>query len=140
MTPTNIHTHIKNIVSNNDIVIFMKGMPSETSCGYSSRAIQVLNHCGAQYVYEDTLLSDNLRQGVKTYTGVKTLPQIFVKGDYFGGSDDLREMYETGQLDAFFEQRNITFNKSENKPDLFLSDVTKSEVKSCGKATAPRQL
>lgn len=136
----NVKHDIAKITSDNQLVIFIKGEPTVTSCGFSSRAIQILNHYGVDYVSENVLRSDDLRYGVKAFSGVKTLPQIFINGVYFGGSDDLRELHETGALESVFQSKNIILNLHDATPTLVIADVTKDEIKSCGTATAPRQL
>ena len=135
-----MQNYIENNISNNDIVIFIKGEPTDTTCGYSSRAIQILNHYGVEYAFENVLQSEDLRKYVKAYSGVKTLPQIFMKGEYYGGSDDIRQLHEKGGLESVFQQKNISTNLDSAEPNLVLASVTKDEVKSCGKETAPRQL
>lgn len=135
-----MQNYIENAISNKDIVIFIKGEATDTTCGYSSRAIQILEHYGVEYAYENVLTSEDLRKGVKAYSGVKTLPQIFMKGEYYGGSDDIRQLHEQGELEAIFQKKHICVNPDKTRSNLVLASVTKDEVKSCGKATAPSQL
>lgn len=135
-----MQNHIKQSISKNDIVIFMKGEPTYTGCGYSSRAVEVLNHYGVEYAYENVLQSEDLRKAVKAYSGVKTLPQIFMKGAYYGGSDDIVERHTKGDLESIFQQKNIAMHLDKARTNLVITTVSKDEVKSCGKATAPSRL
>ncbi len=129
--------YIKKNIAGQDIVIFIKGEPTDTSCGYSSRAIKILEHYGVKYAYENVLTSEDLRKGVKAFSGVKTLPQIFMKGEYYGGSDDIRKLHEKGELTSLFQNKNIAVKPDDNRAQPVFTVVTKDEVKSCGKATAP---
>ncbi len=134
-----MQNYIEKAVSRKDIVIFIKGEPTDTNCGYSSRAIDILDYYGVAYTYENVLKSEGVRKGVKTYSGVKTLPQIFLKGAYFGGSDDIRSLHEKDVLSSVFRDKNISTDIDHTQPKLVLTLVTKDEVKSCGKETSPRQ-
>lgn len=135
-----MQNYIEKNILNKKIVIFIKGKPTDTTCGYSSRAIQILNHYGVDYAYENVLQSEDLRKSVKAYSGVKTLPQIFMNGEYYGGSDDIRELHENGDLKSVFRNNNIPTNPDKTRSSLVLAVVTKDDVKRCGTETAPRQL
>jgi monothiol glutaredoxin len=90
---------IKEIVTSNPVVLFMKGNAQFPQCGFSGRAIQILNACGIkQPVTVDVLSDDEIRQGIKSFTNWPTIPQLYVNGEFVGGSDIMMEMYESGEL------------------------------------------
>ena len=90
------------VVKNNDAVLFMKGSPLFPQCGFSSRAVAILNHLGAEFESVDVLQDQGIRQGIKAYSDWPTIPQLYVKGEFVGGSDIMMEMYESGELAALF--------------------------------------
>ena len=92
------HERISQIVSNNDVVLFMKGTPLFPQCGFSSRAIAILEHLGQPYETVDVLADQDIRQGIKAYSDWPTIPQLYVKGEFVGGSDIMMEMFESGEL------------------------------------------
>ena len=89
---------IKQTVTENDIVLFMKGNANFPQCGFSGKAIQILQALEADFVTVDVLSNDEVRQGIKTYSNWPTIPQLYVKGEFLGGSDIMLEMYESGEL------------------------------------------
>ena len=90
---------IRDQVTNNAVVLYMKGSPQFPQCGFSSAAIQILKGCGVQEVLAVNVLADDeIRQGIKTFSNWPTIPQLYVKGEFVGGSDIMREMYENGEL------------------------------------------
>ena len=91
---------IAEIVNSNDVVLFMKGTPLFPQCGFSSRAIAILDHLGAAYETVDVLQDMEIRQGIKVFSDWPTIPQLYVKGEFVGGSDIMMEMYEAGELQA----------------------------------------
>lgn len=93
-----IQDQIKETVTGNDIVLFMKGNANFPQCGFSGRAVQILNALGAEYVTVDVLSNDDVRQGIKDFSNWPTVPQLYVKGEFIGGSDIMTEMYESGEL------------------------------------------
>ena len=95
---TDAQTRIAELVKANEIVLFMKGTPLFPQCGFSSRAIAILERLGAQYESVDVLQDQEIRQGIKEYSDWPTVPQLYVKGDFVGGSDIMMEMFETGEL------------------------------------------
>ena len=90
---------IDNLVKANDIGLFMKGSPLFPQCGFSSRAIAILDHLGATYETVDVLQDPEVRQGIKAYSDWPTVPQLYVRGEFVGGSDIMTEMYESGELE-----------------------------------------
>lgn len=95
---TDVQESIKQTVESNDIVLFMKGSPQFPQCGFSGRAVQLLQACGAEFAAVDVLSDDAVREGIKQYSNWPTIPQLYVKGQFVGGSDILMEMYENGEL------------------------------------------
>jgi monothiol glutaredoxin len=93
-----VHARIADIVSKNDVVLFMKGSPLFPQCGFSSRAVAILERLGASFEGVDVLQDQEIRQGIKTYSDWPTIPQLYVKGEFLGGSDIMMEMYEAGEL------------------------------------------
>ena len=91
-------TRIAQIVSSNPVVLFVKGTPLFPQCGFSSRAIAILDHLGVQYESVDVLQDMEVRQGIKQFSDWPTIPQLYVKGEFVGGSDIMMEMYEAGEL------------------------------------------
>ena len=86
------------IVNGNDVVLFMKGTPLFPQCGFSSRAIAILDHLGVEYTSVDVLQDMEIRQGIKAFSDWPTIPQLYVKGEFVGGSDIMMEMFEAGEL------------------------------------------
>lgn len=89
---------IEVIVNSNDVVLFMKGTPLFPQCGFSSKAVAILDHHKLQYATVDVLQDMEIRQGIKEYSEWPTIPQLYVKGEFFGGSDIMMEMHEAGEL------------------------------------------
>jgi len=89
---------IKNQVTANPVVLYMKGTPKFPQCGFSNLATQILNACNAQYVAIDVLADQNIREGIKAYANWPTIPQLYINGEFIGGSDIMRAMYESGEL------------------------------------------
>ena len=102
---------IKNTVSSNDVVLFMKGTKSMPQCGFSSRVVGVLNYMGVDFAGVDVLADADIRQGIKTYSDWPTIPQLYVKGEFVGGCDIITEMTLSGELDALFEAKGVAYDK-----------------------------
>lgn len=98
---------IDKMVKGNDVVLFMKGTPLFPQCGFSSRAIAILDHLGVEYASVDVLQDQEIRQGIKEYSDWPTIPQLYVKGEFLGGSDIMMEMYEAGELHELVEQHGL---------------------------------
>ncbi len=101
MSDTN--ARIAGIVSAHPVVLFMKGTPLFPQCGFSSRAISILDHLGAPYETVDVLQDMEIRQGIKAFSDWPTIPQLYIGGEFVGGSDIMMEMYEAGELQALIE-------------------------------------
>ena len=86
------------LVKSNDVVLFMKGTALFPQCGFSSRAVAILDHLGSKYETVDVLQDQEIRQGIKEYSDWPTIPQLYVKGEFVGGSDIMMEMFESGEL------------------------------------------
>ena len=93
-----VQAQIKETVTNNPVVLFMKGSPKFPQCGFSNLATQILDACQAQYVAIDVLADQGIREGVKSYANWPTIPQLYVNGEFVGGSDIMRALYESGEL------------------------------------------
>lgn len=106
MSDTN--TRISEIVSANDVVLFMKGTPLFPQCGFSSKAVAILDHCGVAYDSVDVLQDMEIRQGIKAYSDWPTIPQLYVKGEFVGGSDIMMEMFEAGELKQLMDEKQVT--------------------------------
>jgi monothiol glutaredoxin len=105
MSDTN--ARIGGIVQGNDVVLFMKGTPLFPQCGFSSKAIAILDHLGVPYETVDVLQDQEIRQGIKSYSDWPTIPQLYVKGEFVGGSDIMMEMFEAGELQQLIADANI---------------------------------
>jgi monothiol glutaredoxin len=95
---TDTHAFIDNLVKTNDVVLFMKGSARMPQCGFSGTVVKILDHVGVDFQDVNILASDEMRQGIKDYSNWPTVPQLYVKGEFLGGSDIMMEMYEAGEL------------------------------------------
>ena len=100
-----IHEQIKQTVTEHSVVLFMKGNANFPQCGFSGRAVQILQALGADFVTVDVLSNDAVRQGIKEYSNWPTIPQLYVNGEFIGGSDIMTEMYESGELKTALENQ-----------------------------------
>ena len=98
---------IKQRVNANPVMLFMKGTPDFPQCGFSSTVAQILNYLDVEYASENVLASDELRQGIKEFSDWPTIPQLYVKGEFVGGCDIIREMFESGELREFLTDKGI---------------------------------
>ena len=104
---TDINTWIDNEVKTNDVVLFMKGTPESPMCGFSGKATQILNQLGVPFKGIDVLSSNDIRQGIKNYTNWPTVPQLYVKGEFVGGSDIMMEMFQSGELKTLMSEKGL---------------------------------
>jgi monothiol glutaredoxin len=102
-----IEQFIDNEVKANEVVLFMKGTPQFPQCGFSGQVVQILDYLGVTYSGVNVLESDDLRQGIKAYSDWPTIPQLYVKGEFVGGADIVREMFQAGELKALFEEKGV---------------------------------
>src|ERR1700680_1781087 len=102
-----IEQWIDNEVKGNDVVLFMKGTPQFPQCGFSSQVVQILDYLGVPYQGINVLRSDDLRQGIKAYAQWPAIPQLYVKGEFLGGCDIVREMFQAGELQRALETKGI---------------------------------
>ncbi|MEO1020498.1 MAG: Grx4 family monothiol glutaredoxin [Pseudomonadota bacterium] len=98
---------IKQQVEQDDVVLYMKGTPVFPQCGFSSVAVQVLSRLGVQFQSYNVFDDEDVRQGIKTYSDWPTIPQLYVKGEFVGGCDIIREMYESGELSEFLKEKGV---------------------------------
>lgn len=94
-------------LSNNNVVLYMKGSPAFPQCGFSAAVVQVLNHLGVKFKGVDVLTDPALREGIKQFSNWPTLPQLYVKSQFIGGCDIVKEMFQSGELTALFSQHGI---------------------------------
>ncbi len=104
---SDINDRIDSIVNSQDVVLFMKGTPLFPQCGFSSRAIAILDHLGVEYGSVDVLQDMDIRQGIKSYSDWPTIPQLYVKGEFVGGSDIMMEMFEAGELHQLMDEKQV---------------------------------
>ena len=109
---TDANATIKNTVTSNDVVLFMKGTKSMPQCGFSSRVAGVLNFMGVDFTDVNVLADEEIRQGIKDYSDWPTIPQLYVKGEFVGGCDIITEMTMSGELDQLFETNGVTYDKA----------------------------
>jgi len=103
---------IKQTVTSNDVVLFMKGTKSMPQCGFSSRVAGVLNFMGVEFADVNVLADEEIRQGIKDYSDWPTVPQLYVKGEFVGGCDIITEMMLSGELDTLFTASDVAFDKA----------------------------
>ncbi|MFG6528943.1 MULTISPECIES: Grx4 family monothiol glutaredoxin [unclassified Sulfitobacter] len=104
-------SQIKEQITKNDVVLFMKGTKEMPQCGFSSRVAGVLNYMGVNYSDVNVLADENLRQGIKDFSDWPTIPQLYVKGEFVGGCDIITEMTLSGELDTLFDENGVAFDK-----------------------------
>jgi monothiol glutaredoxin len=102
-----IEQFIENEVKANDVVLFMKGTPQFPMCGFSGQVVQILDHIGVSYKGLNVLESDDLRDGIKSYSNWPTIPQLYVKGEFVGGCDIVREMFQAGELQGLLKEKGV---------------------------------
>lgn len=99
--------HIQQDIESNPVVLFMKGDADFPQCGFSARVVQILQHLGVPFVSRNVLADAALRQGIKDFSNWPTIPQLYVSGEFIGGCDIVTEMYQTGELQKLFQEKNI---------------------------------
>jgi monothiol glutaredoxin len=104
---SDVNTRLAQIVTNNDVVLFMKGTPLFPQCGFSSKAVAILNHLEVEFHSVDVLQDNEIRQGIKGFSDWPTIPQLYVKGEFLGGSDIMMEMFEAGELEELMGEKGV---------------------------------
>ena len=104
---TAINEWIDSQVKSNDVVLFMKGTPTFPQCGFSGQVVQILDYLGVNYSGVNVLESDELRQGIKSFSEWPTIPQLYVKGEFVGGCDIVREMFQAGELQSMLTEKGV---------------------------------
>ena len=113
MNDNPIIERIRETVKQNEVLLFMKGSPQAPQCGFSAATVQMLNHLGVEYGTVDVLSNPEVREGIKAFSDWPTIPQLYVKGEFVGGCDILREMFESGELSEYFKTQGVETNKAE---------------------------
>ena len=104
---SDLNIKIENYNKSNDVVLYMKGNPTFPQCGFSSTVVQILNHLGVKFQSYDVLQDETLRNGIKQFSNWPTIPQLYVKNEFVGGCDIIREMFENGELKKMFSDKEI---------------------------------
>jgi monothiol glutaredoxin len=107
-----IHDWIDSQVKSNDVVLFMKGTPTFPQCGFSGQVVQILDYLGVPYSGINVLESDDLRQGIKAFSDWPTIPQLYVKGEFVGGCDIVREMFQAGELQQALKEKGVSVRQT----------------------------
>jgi monothiol glutaredoxin len=102
-----VHERIRQDVAENPVVLFMKGTPVFPQCGFSAAVVQILSHLGVKFKGIDVLADPEIRQGIKEFSNWPTIPQLYVKGEFVGGCDIVREMFQSGELQQLFEEKGV---------------------------------
>ncbi len=110
MTDQDVNDWITKKIANNDIVLFMKGTKAMPQCGFSMQVTQILNHLGVDYEDINVLEDMGVREGIKSFSNWPTIPQLYVKGEFVGGCDIVREMFQAGELQDMLKDRGIANN------------------------------
>ncbi len=103
-----IFDRIRSDLTSNEVVLYMKGTPAFPQCGFSAAAAQILSMCGVKFIGIDVMADQNLRQAIKDFANWPTLPQLYVKGEFVGGSDIIKEMYLAGELQKLLQTKGVT--------------------------------
>lgn len=111
MSDQKVHDWIAKRVANDDVVLFMKGTRQFPQCGFSSQVVQILDYLGVEYAEINVLDDLGVREGIKSYTNWPTVPQLYVKGEFVGGCDIIREMFQDGELQELLTSKEISHNK-----------------------------
>jgi len=107
MSDNPVKERIKKEIGENDVVLFMKGTPVFPQCGFSAAVVQVLNHMGVKFKGIDVLADAGIRQGIKEFSSWPTIPQLYVKGEFVGGCDIVRDMYQSGELEGLLKNHGV---------------------------------
>jgi monothiol glutaredoxin len=102
-----VHDWIAKSVAEHPVILFMKGVPEQPQCGFSAVTVQILDHLGVDFVGVNVLQNDQLREGIKTFSDWPTIPQLYVKGEFVGGCDIVREMFQSGELKTMLAEQGL---------------------------------
>ena len=105
-----VRERIASEIKDNDVVLYMKGSPVFPQCGFSAAVVQILSHMGVKFKGIDVLIDPSLRQGIKEFSDWPTIPQLYVKGEFVGGCDIIREMFQAGDLQQLFADKGVTLS------------------------------
>jgi monothiol glutaredoxin len=106
--------NIENLINENDVCLFMKGTPDTPQCGFSMAVSNVLKHLNVNFKGVNVLENENLRKDIKTFSDWPTIPQLYIKKEFIGGCDIIKEMFEKGELQKVLKEKNINFNSNKN--------------------------
>ncbi len=112
MSEQDVQSWIKEQVTGNDVVLFMKGTKDFPQCGFSGRVAQILNYLGVSFKDINVLTDENVREGVKAYTNWPTIPQLYIKGEFVGGADIVSDMFQSGDLQTMLSEKGVASNKT----------------------------
>ena len=104
---TDANSTIQNEIASQDVVVFMKGTPQMPQCGFSGQVVQILNYLGVPFKGVNVLADQSIREGIKAFSNWPTIPQIYVKGEFVGGCDIVREMFQAGELQDFLAEKGV---------------------------------
>lgn len=107
MSEADIHAHIKSLIDSNDVVLFMKGNANFPQCGFSATATKILQHLGVAFQDVNVLEDQGIREGIKSYSNWPTIPQLYVKGEFIGGCDIIREMFQSEELQQQLSEKGV---------------------------------
>ena len=107
-----VHDRIRQQVTDNPVVLFMKGTPVFPQCGFSATVVQILSHIGVKFKGIDVLADSSVRDGIKEFSSWPTIPQLYVKGEFVGGCDIIREMFQAGELHSLFKEKGLPVKES----------------------------
>jgi monothiol glutaredoxin len=110
---SDVQSWIKEQVTGNDVVLFMKGTKEFPQCGFSGRLAQILSYLGVNYKDVNVLADDSVREGIKVYTNWPTIPQLYIKGEFVGGSDIVSEMFQSGDLQTLLTEKGVASSKTQ---------------------------
>jgi monothiol glutaredoxin len=113
MSQTSAHDQIAKDIAENEVMLYMKGTPVFPQCGFSAAVVHVLSELGVKFKAVDVLKDPDVRQGIKEFSNWPTIPQLYVKGEFVGGCDIIKEMFESGELDAYLKERGIKLENVE---------------------------
>src|SRR4051812_1544381 len=113
MTNNPVIQRIQQDISGNDVMLYMKGTPVFPQCGFSAAVVHVLSELGVKFKSADVLKDPELRQGIKEFSNWPTIPQLYVKGEFVGGCDIIKEMFESGELDTFLKEKGVALENAQ---------------------------